>query len=355
MALQGEEDVFTPPYDLQEDIYLDILNDLKEANNMINEDKGIINGDVIYGGNLEKWKMAINSLSLRTLISLSRKEGNSRIGVINRFQEIVQNPAQFPIFTSNADSFALPFYEIDGNEYPYFNSNSIKTAYYFEESFVNMLKGLEDPRLFTFADRQSNGTSLPEDDFNAYGGLGGSDLLSDNTGRLSNGEGSPIDNRYYDDPENEPAIGLGYAEIEFTLAEAAARGWIGNDPAVHYNNGITASMLFYNVDQGSIDSYLQNNQVQYAAQQGIEMIIVQKYIAFYMNSGWEPFFNQRRTGFPQFSTDGGGILNDGLIPKRWMYPESEIIYNNESLQAAISRQYPNGDTVNGEMWLLKSE
>ncbi|MCM4167092.1 hypothetical protein KCTC52924_02669 [Arenibacter antarcticus] len=354
-ALQGELDAFTPAYDRQEDIYLAILNDLKEANNMISADNGIVNGDVIYGGDLEKWKKAINSLSLRTLISLSRKEGNTKIGVINRFQEIVGSPAQYPIFTSNADSFALPYYEIDGNEYPYFNSNSIKTAYYFEESFVNMLKGLEDPRLFTFADREFNGKDLPEDDFNAYGGLGGSDLLSDNTGRLSNGEGSPIDSRYYDDPENEPAIGLGYAEIEFTLAEAAARGWIGNDPEDHYKKGIVASMLFYDFNQATIDAYLQKNQVQYLPQQGVEMIITQKYISFFMNSGWELFYNQRRTGFPEFATDGGGILNGGQIPKRWMYPESEIIYNNESLQAAISQQFPEGDNVNGEMWLLKTE
>ncbi|MFD1614210.1 SusD/RagB family nutrient-binding outer membrane lipoprotein [Gelatiniphilus marinus] len=114
-------------------------------------------------------------------------------------------------------------------------------------------------------------------------------------------------------------------------------------------------MEFYNIDSAAINTYLSNPQIVYNASQGIEMIITQKYLSFFMNSGWEAFYNQRRTGFPEFSTDGPGILNDGMIPKRWMYPESEIQSNRENLEAAISSQYPNGDTVNGDMWLLKNE
>jgi len=356
-ALKGnaEEPIFTAVYDTQEDIFIGILDELKEANNMLNTENGIISGDVIYNGDIQKWKKAINSLSLRVLISLSKKEGNTNIGVINRFQEIVNNQSQYPIFTSNEDNTALPFYDLDDNQYTYFNSNWIKTNIYFDESFVNHLKSRQDPRLFVIAQKEENGSSLPNDDFNAYGGVDGSELITLNSGRISGGEGSLIAERYYNDPVNEPSIALGYAEVEFSLAEASARGWISSDASIHYENGIRASLNFYNINSSEIEEYLENPQVVYNSQNGIEMIVTQKYLSTFMNSGWEPFYNQRRTGFPEFSTDGGGVLNDGMVPKRWMYPESEIQTNNENLQTAISSQYPNGDTINGEMWLLKNE
>jgi hypothetical protein len=85
------------------------------------------------------------------------------------------------------------------------------------------------------------------------------------------------------------------------------------------------------------------------------MISTQKYLASFMNSGWEPFYNQRRTGFPTFSATGEGIINKGQVPKRWMYPESELNLNRENVQQAINRQFPQGDDINGVMWLLKQE
>ena len=81
-------------------------------------------------------------------MSLSLKEGNATLNVKNRFKTIVDDPAGHPIFTSNDDNAALFFVDKVNNRYPYLNNNNFKTAYYMEESFVNLLKGFEDPRLF---------------------------------------------------------------------------------------------------------------------------------------------------------------------------------------------------------------
>jgi hypothetical protein len=62
---------------------------------------------------------------------------------------------------------------------------------------------------------------------------------------------------------------------------------------------------------------------------------------------------QLQTGFPVFDVSGGGVLNDNRIPKRWMYPESELQLNETAVKASIARQFPEGDNVNGVMWLLK--
>jgi len=354
-GLNATEGVYYPAYDLQQDIYVKVLNDLKDANNALDATHGPISGDIIYDGDILKWKKLINSLSLRILISLSNKTGNATVNVAGRFNEIFSNPDQYPIFTSNDDNAALHFYDLEGNRYPYLNNNNFSTAYYMEESFVDLLKANEDPRLFTFADKKPQGSALPDNDFDAYGGLDGSAPLATNTNRVVDGEGSRADLRYYRDPVNEPSVLIGYAEVEFTLAEAAQRGWISSDAEEHYENGIRASFDFYNISSDQQDEYLQQPSVAYNPGTGIRQIITQKYINFFLNGGWEPFYNHLRSGFPEFSVDGGGVLNNQQVPKRWMYPQSELLVNRSNVQAAIQRQFPEGDNINGVMWLYKPE
>jgi hypothetical protein len=224
-----------------------------------------------------------------------------------------------------------------------------------EESFVNLLKDRQDPRLIIFAEKRPQGSALPDTDFDAYGGLDGSAPLAENTIRLVNGEASTIDKRYFNDPINEPSVALSYAEVEFTLAEASARGWITDDPAIHYEKGVRAAMSFHGISTVDQDKYLTQPDVAYSPAKGIEMIITQKYINFFMGGGWESFYNNLRTGFPVFSVSGGGVLNNGQIPKRWMYPQTELQLNTQNVHDAIARQYPTGDNINGIMWLLKTE
>jgi hypothetical protein len=86
---------------------------------------------------------------------------------------------------------------------------------------------------------------------------------------------------------------------------------------------------------------------------GLKQIISQKYLSFYQNSGMEGYFNFRRTGFPNFTSNGPGTGNSGLIPKRYQYPTSERTNNNANCQAATARQVGGSDDINAEMWILK--
>jgi hypothetical protein len=352
-ALKGEDGLYTPVYDKQEDIYLGILNDLKAANDLISTGTEPVLGDIVYNGNMQQWKRIINSLSLRVLMSLSGKVDDARYDVKNRFAAIVNNPAQYPIVTGNVDNAQLTFYDVVGDRYPYFNNNDMQTAYYMEKTFVDMLKGYKDPRLFSFADKAPLFSALPATDFGAYAGVKGSDPLNDNSGHTTKGEISRINPRFYKSPVNEPSIALGYAEVQFILAEGVVKGWISGSAADYYKKGIQASMLFYKIDQPAIDDYLAQSTVQLPAVNPLQSIITQKYIASFMNSGDQPFYEQRRTGFPVFDVSGDGVLNNKMIPKRWMYPESELRLNQQHITDAITRQYPQGDNINGVMWLLK--
>ncbi|RXG29856.1 SusD/RagB family nutrient-binding outer membrane lipoprotein [Leeuwenhoekiella marinoflava] len=349
-AVQAETGVYMPAYDTQELIYKSVLDSLRTASLELAQNEESIRGDIIYKGDKRKWQKLINSYSLRVLMSLSNKTGSGSIAIIDRFNEIVNNPNQFPIFESNEDSGKLAYVDIQNNRYPLFNNNNLQTAYYLEQTFVERLQNLEDPRLFSFADKKPNAANAPQDDFNAYGGLYGSASLSDNAAKAVSGEASRIKPRYYNDPINEPSLLMGYAELQFTLAEAAARGWIDADTESHYNLGIEASMNFYGITD--TESYLTSESVQLEDASDIASILTQKHIALFLNTGWQSFYDQRRTGIPEFNVDGGGILNNGKIPKRFMYPQSESINNTENLNTAITRQFPEGDTINAVMWLL---
>lgn len=353
-AMSGFEGEYTPAYDRQQDIYAGVLQALEEANNELSEANGEITGDVVYGGDITKWKKFINSFKLRVLMSLSRKN-DAALGIHEQFSRIVTQPDQYPIFTSNEDNAVLPFYDQDGNRYPFFNDNGIQTAYYLAEDFVGLLKERQDPRLLAVAapdfNAQENG--LPATSFEAYSGLGGSVSLSENINRLNEGEGSSIAARYYADPTNEPSVALSYAEVAFTLAEAAQRGWIFGDAATYYQAGITASMEFYGIAPEAIDAYLQQPNVVYDPENGLEMILTQKHLALFMQAGWQAFYDQRRTGIPDFSTEGDGILNNGQVPQRWMYPESELNLNGANVVEAVQRQYGGNDDINAKMWLLQ--
>jgi len=353
-ALKGEENINKPTYDKQEDIYLNILNDLKLANSLISTTTPNIAGDIVYNGNMQTWKKAINSLSLRVLMSLSLKENDAKIEVKKRFAEIANAPSTYPIIGSNAENAQLKFYDLLNNRYPYFNSNNMQTAYYMEETFVDLLKTLKDTRLFAFADKAPKFSSLPATDFGAYGGAKGSAPVNENNARSVAGELSKVNPRYYNNPINEPSIALGYAEVQFILAEGVLRGWITGDAKDYYEKGVQASMLFYAIDQTAITNYLAQPAVQLGAgTTGIANVITQKYIASFLNSGWQPFYEQRRTGFPTFDVSGAGVLNNKRIPKRWMYPESELRLNQQNVTAAIASQYSGNDDINGIMWLIK--
>ncbi|MEN7547211.1 SusD/RagB family nutrient-binding outer membrane lipoprotein [Rapidithrix thailandica] len=357
-AMAGFEENYTPVYDRQKDIYAKVVKELKEANEELDANKGEIAGDVVYGGDILQWKKMINSFRLRILISLSHKEGWSEVDVEGQFKEMVENPDTYPIFTDNADNFALTYHDLEGNRYPLFNNNGIQTAYYMEESFINHLKDRQDPRLFKIAepDQKSQDAGLEPTDFDAYSGLKGSETQGENSNRINIlKEGSQIHPRYYQEATNEPSVVLSYAEVEFTLAEAAARGWIAADAEVHYQKGIKASMEFYGIEAAAITAYQNQAEVMYDANKGLEMILTQKYLAMFLNSGWEPFYNQRRTGIPEFDTSGGGMMNNSRIPKRWMYPQEELNLNTTHAVEAIQRQFDGNDHINAVMWILKPE
>jgi len=349
-ALQAVAGNYKPEYDNQESVYKGILQELEDANNLLDDAKGKINGDIIYGGSATQWKKLVNAFKLRLLIHLSKKESNADLNIKGQFQNIISDPGKYPLFTSNDDNAQLVFNATtQNNYYPDFGYLSLSTAVSMEKGFVTILKDRDDPRLFAMAEPVSG---LPEGVFSSYEGVDAGLTIGDQQTTSSNA--SRIKSRYYDDKINEPWILIGYAEQELLIAEAIVRNWItgAGTAEEHYNNGITASMKFYGIADPDIATYLAGPNVAFDPGTALDQIAIQKHIAMFMNSGWEAFYEQRRTGVPTLAV-GPGTYNNGEVPKRWLYPLSEYDYNSGNLQDALQQQFGGTDDVNNVMWLIQ--
>lgn len=103
-----------------------------------------------------------------------------------------------------------------------------------------------------------------------------------------------------------------------------------------------------------INGFLANPNVAYDVAKGLTQILTQKYVAFFMNSGYESYYSWRRTGVPAFSQGGVGIgTPNNQIPLRWQYPQDEINFNNANYTTSIGAQYGGKDDVTAKMWLIK--
>ena len=82
----------------------------------------------------------------------------------------------------------------------------------------------------------------------------------------------------------------------------------------------------------------------------------QKYVSEFMQLAYIPYYDYRRTGYPDFPINPETNMNSDQptkIPLRWLYPTSEFDYNKKNVEEAIQRQYNGDDDVNAVMWILK--
>lgn len=360
-ALKGETDqIYTPSYNSQEEVFKGILDELKEADQMLAGDNSLIPGDIIYG-NAPQWRKLVNTFRLKVLMSLSIKGSVGGLNIASEFANIYNNS---PIIESNDDNGQLIFIDELGSRYTEYNDSGYGSARYMDSTFIKKLQDRRDPRLFIFSGqtRVAKEDGLAIDDFDAYEGGDPTAPYNDVNIKAAAGKVSKVNLRYTTDPTTEPHMVLGYAELQFILAEASVRGWINSLAATHYENGVRASFEFYNTYAGGFAQYVTNEAAtEYLLQplvdfsntttneEKIERIITQKYLMSFLQGGWTAYFNYLRTGYPAFR-----ILPGVTPPTRWMYPNSEYQENSENVTQAIARQFGTGNDKTRELtWWLK--
>lgn len=387
MAFQATEGK-SPEYDTQKDVYVQILTWLEEANadlasliaapSSINND---MSGSIFLGNDLGAWQKVVNTFTLRVLISLSHKESDADLNVKGKFAAILADPAKYPVMGGIGDNVQYT-YNQQFNNYPKNPTSQGRDAHRenIASAYLDVTTRLQDPRTYmvaTPAPALLNETASNYADFAIYKGAPAGLGISDLGQNAQGGQYSFINAyRYYVDfagSKAEPSIIIGYPEMCFNIAEGINRGWATGDDEEWYLKGINASFEFFGLTDNSsitvgdnlstvvygtvtvdLDTYFNQASVQYkGGADGLTQILEQKYLAFWQNSNWEAFFNQRRTGVPAFDV-GLGTGNGNKVPVRWQYPVAESSANGSNYDAAVSRQFgAGGDTLNGLMWILE--
>ncbi|UFH54002.1 SusD/RagB family nutrient-binding outer membrane lipoprotein [Spirosoma sp. KNUC1025] len=347
-----------PKYDTQESIYNDILKELPEAAAALDATKPTEAGEIMFGGDISKWKKFSYSVLLRAGMRLVKV--NPTLA-----QSTVQKAVAGGLMQSNADNAAVR------NNANYQNPvgttlNSTEAAnYYLTKNFVDYLKTNSDPRLTAIAVRYVGAKSGPEqtaakaskDPAVQIGMPLGYDNGTIPARATADGLASFYDYSQLDRTRmgglTAPTFLVTYAQTQLLLAEAVQRGWTTGNAADFYNAGVTAHMKQL-ADYGTttviadadIATYLQKNP--YDAAKALELINTQYWVASFLN-GPEAFANFRRSGYPALTPNPyPGKEIKGNFINRLSYPDSEISVNQQQVNQAITRQGP--DNLDTRVW-----
>lgn len=302
-----------PTYDDAETVYTSILGLLNGAISSINENyMGFDNADPIYEGDMSGWLKAANSLKLRIAMRLA----DSNSATAKTLAEAAANN----VIDGNDSNFSITYTSASPNTHPLWVDlvQSGRNDFVGSNTLIDVMNDMSDPRRAVFFELQDGvykggiyGSANAASGFSAIG-----DMLKEAA---------------------LPGILISYSEVEFLLAEAAARGYnVGGDAASHYNAAIEASMDEWGVSSDDAAAYLANADVAYATASGDwkQKIGVQKWVAMYNLpfEGWTAYRLLDFTGI--FNAPEGMSLAD--IPTRFIYPIEEATLNGPNYDAAAA-------------------
>lgn len=365
-ALTGEAYI---PYDKEEDIYLSLIEDLKQASAAIDPkgDTYVATADAVFGGDLGKWKKFANTLRLRLALQISN--ANSAKGREVAAEVLADEANTMTAANETADAT----WGTNSETWSYLHKYNIVEAAsnqsslnVISESLIQHMLPYNDPRMPVYAKVAAQGPQK--------GKYWGQPKSSDLPASVSLPDGNPHSGRAQLDysqigdeftKPNAAYVFLSYEEACFLKAEAALKGWGGAQTAEqYYNQGISASLSKYKIPQASITSYLQSpgikwnttvdtagRKAQFADYLGIttsaitqrdpfKQIVMQQWISGFYNAldAWTLIRRSQVLEFaPHFNPDGGegGTVGYAYIPQRLNYPSVEFQVNTTEINKAL--------------------
>ena len=380
-----------PKYDNQRDIYLDMLNELEDAQaNLGNGTAPLGKQDLFFEGNVEGWKKFANSLMLRLGMRLSKVEPQTAQ------TWVAKAVANGPIVNIEDNCFLLHAGGSvnDDSSAPYAKVfvQSDPGIAFINKTFYDILAEGNDPRIplimcvvndYPTAAFTNGNYNYGNSDPAIQKGLPGcysmgptSDYFIGlyypefaNNEELFNEDSEQFykrhysqPNRYtYGDPEGVTFLATA-AQTYLLMAEAAYRGWIGGSAENYYNAGIQAAMLqfsqfpngrkLYNeyMTEDAINQYLTDNP--FDAPNALKQINTQYWITCFCDE-YETFSNWRRSGYPElvypnlYLNPVPGVNHN--LSRRFTYPDTESQINTANYEAAVSN-LSQGNTFESRVW-----
>jgi hypothetical protein len=314
----------TPRFDKQEDIYqgnaslgITSLFDLvKDGLNDLNKTSLLVpttTSDIVYKGDLSKWKRMGNTLLLKFAIQISNKNPTLAKSTIDAV--ITGNN----YINANTLDYEVPFASVVGNRNPIFDfNNNLRTADMMLSSrLLTLSRSLND------SIRLSKFFTKPSPTFTGYDN-------GANTAPPATANRSKY-NVYLTGTGEAPIRLLTFAQVNFILAESALILGTAGVADTYYQAGITASMQKVGMTAAEITAYFTANPtivtLTGTTAQKRQQIITQKYISW-IGNGIEAYNDYRRTGYPilNLPLNASGD-NPAVIPTRLPYTPAELARN----------------------------
>jgi hypothetical protein len=340
-ALLGVDNVINQPkYDMQKDIYADMLNELKTAAALLSDDPSLTSfgsADILFEGDAGSWKRFANSLRLRLAIRVSYADNTMS-------QQHISEVIAAPLIDDNSLNAKLT--TINGtdinNRNPLYNDYVNSSGYPVWVGFTvtqELLKR-DDPRLAAFA---------VQADAPGAGYRGRPMTLLGNEKPRYGFDSSAKYQMFFEEPVHDIIV-MNAAEVYFLRAEAALEDLSAEDAEAMYRKGIAASLAQYNVAAPAASDYMSTGAAHLSGtdEEKLEDIIVQKYLSMF-NQGVEAWAEFRRTGYPKIWTGSDLGSTNGNIPRRLTYPQSEYSLNNDNVAEAAGR-LSGGDKMMSRLW-----
>ena len=317
----------SPKYDDAITIYKDLISRVTADIAGLDDSEGSFgSADFYYGGDVASWKKFAYTLKVKLGISIADADGALA-------QSTVES-AYANAFSSSSDDCLMPYLTNTPNTNTLYEDLVLSGRHDFvaANTVVDVMNGLNDPRLPLYFTQVDTSTVTGQEKLAYVGGAYGENSPYDNYSHVSDQLLQPT----------FPGILLTYSELQFYLAEAAARGWsVGQTAQEYYNAGITASIEWWGGTNGEAQSYLAKPEVDYttavanAAGSWKEVIGTQSWLASYTR-GLVGYTTFRRLDYPAFNMPPSPPTGVTSIPTRFTYPINEQTLNKANYQAASS-------------------
>lgn len=318
----------TPKYDKDEAVYTAIIAMIDSGIALTNEANSTFkpaSDDLVYNGDLAKWRKFANTLKLRLYLHYYPKNAAFATQSISA---LLGSGAGFIV--ASADDFQVKFIAGDADRANPISQFEVRRQNQFfpAEYLVSLMNTKADPRRASYFTQfggnyvgmpananQNTSTNYSRMHVYLRGATTSTNAITGYTG-------------------DAPLRMLTVAEYHFILAEYHARNSRLAESQVAFTAGITASMTNAGVAPADIATYLATVPALTAAN-AIQQIIEEKYVANY-GVATEPWVDWRRTGFPQLTPVASAAMSQ--IPRILPYPELERVTNGENTPARGNAQ-----------------
>ena len=326
-ALQGRANI-TPVYDKQEDIYPALITMIDEGLAALSAGTESISGDIVYGGDVAKWKKYGNSLKLRLLNHLSSRQPNAAANFL------ATNPN---LIDTSVDDAKVLFGSVASNANPIYQFDVLsgRKDQAVASTIVDKMKALSDPRVSVYFEPVTGNALGLKGQY--LGNAPGNDTEDSQKNRYSR-----VGSAYAS--IKAPVVLMSAAEVNFIKAEVYYRASDSRAQAA-YQAAITQDFAALGLSS-SAAAYLANANVAYDGT--LQRIMEQKWITMFQAS-YESWVDWRRTGFPVL-TPAASNMTSNVIPRNLPYPEVEINSNRANLEAGPGIPIPYTGLSNRVWW-----